>query len=61
MNFDVCKQIVAYGREQEKRFGKKINFTMTTNCVALNDEMIAFINREMHNVVISLDWTKGNP
>lgn len=55
MNFDVCKQIVAYGREQEARFGKKINFTMTTNCVALDDEKIAFINREMHNVVISLD------
>ena len=58
MNFDVCKQIVAYGREQEKRFGKKINFTMTTNCVALNDESIYFINREMHNVVISLDGRK---
>lgn len=55
MNFGVCRQIVAYGREQERRFGKKINFTMTTNCVALDEEKIAFINREMHNVVISLD------
>lgn len=58
MNFEVCKQIVAYGREQEKCFDKKINFTMTTNCVALDEEKIAFINREMHNVVISLDGRK---
>ena len=58
MNFEVCKQVVAYGREQEKRYGKKINFTMTTNCVALDEEKINFINREMHNVVISLDGRK---
>jgi len=58
MNFEVCKGIVAYGREQEKVFGKKINFTMTTNCVALDDEKIAFLNKEMHNIVISLDGRK---
>lgn len=55
MNFGVCREIVAYGREQEARFGKRINFTMTTNCVALDDEKIDFLNREMHNIVISLD------
>ncbi len=58
MNWDVCKQLVAYGRELEQKFDKKINFTITTNCVALDDEKIDFINREMHNVVISLDGRK---
>ena len=58
LNWPLCKQIVAYGRELEKKFDKEIHFTITTNCVALNDEMIDFINREMHNVVISLDGRK---
>lgn len=58
MNWDVCKQIVRYGRELEQKHGKKINFTITTNCVALDDEKIDFINKEMHNVVISLDGRK---
>ncbi|HRX58512.1 MAG TPA: thioether cross-link-forming SCIFF peptide maturase [Eubacteriales bacterium] len=58
MNWPVCVGIVEYGRELEKKYGKKINFTITTNCVALTDDMIEFINREMHNVVISLDGRK---
>ena len=58
MNLGVCKELVAYGRELEKKFGKQINFTMTTNCVALDDDAIDFINREMYNVVISLDGRK---
>ncbi len=58
MNFAVCKAVVAYGREREKAFGKHINFTMTTNCVALDEESIEFINREIHNVVISIDGRK---
>ena len=55
MNLEVCKQLVSYGRELEQRFNKVIHFTMTTNCVALTDDAIEFINREMFNVVISLD------
>lgn len=55
LNWDVVKKTVAYGRELEKRYDKRINFTITTNCVALDDEKIDFINREMHNVVLSLD------
>lgn len=55
MNWDVVKKTVAYGRELEKKHDKRINFTITTNCVALDDEKIDFINREMHNVVLSLD------
>ena len=58
MNWDVCKKLVAYGRELEAKYGKIIHFTITTNCLALDDEKIEFINREMHNVVISLDGRK---
>lgn len=55
MNFDVVKEIVAYGREAEKKAGKHIRFTTTTNALLLDDEKIDFINREMHNVVLSID------
>jgi len=55
MNFDVVKQIVAYGRELEQKHNKTIRFTITTNGVALNDEITDYLNREMHNVVLSLD------
>ncbi len=55
MNFPVVKRLVAYGRELEKKHDKRFLFTITTNGVALNDEIIAFINEEMHNVVLSID------
>ena len=55
VNFDVVKAIVDYGRELEKKHNKNINFTITTNGVALDDEKIDYINREMYNVVISID------
>ena len=55
MNWEVVKQLVAYGREQEKLHQKNIRFTLTTNGVLLNDEVTEFCNREMHNVVLSLD------
>lgn len=55
MNWEVVKKTVAYGRTLEQKHNKRINFTITTNCVALDDEKIDFINREMHNVVLSLD------
>ncbi len=55
MNWDVVKRLVAYGREQEKLHGKNIRFTLTTNGVLLNDEVTEFCNKEMHNVVLSLD------
>lgn len=55
MNWEVVKQTVAYGRELEKKHNKHINFTITTNGVALDDEKIDFINREMFNVVLSID------
>ena len=55
LNWDVVKALVAYGREQETKHDKKFRFTLTTNGVLLNDEIISFCNREMANVVLSLD------
>ena len=55
MNFDVVRGIVSYGRELEKLYDKEIHFTITTNGVALNDEIDDFINKEMFNLVLSLD------
>lgn len=58
MNFDVVKQIVEYARSREAEYGKKFRFTITTNGVLLNDDKIDFINREMSNVVLSIDGRK---
>ncbi|MCI8948698.1 MAG: thioether cross-link-forming SCIFF peptide maturase [Lachnospiraceae bacterium] len=58
MNWEVVKQLVAYGRELEPRFDKRFRFTLTTNGVLLNDEIMEFCNREMSNVVLSLDGRK---
>ena len=58
MNFDVVKQIVEYGRSLEKPNNKKFRFTLTTNGVLLNDEVMEFVNKEMSNVVLSLDGRK---
>lgn len=55
MNWQVVKDLVAYGRKQEKQHNKHFRFTVTTNGVLLNDEIQEFINREMDNVVLSLD------
>ncbi len=55
MNFEVVKQLVAYGREQEKIHNKNFRFTLTTNGVLLNDEILEFLNKEMANVVLSID------
>ena len=55
MNFDVVKETVAYARSLEKKHGKVFRFTMTTNGVLLTDEIADFLNREMNNVVLSLD------
>ena len=58
LNWDVVKQLVAYGRSQEEAFNKKFRFTLTTNGVLLNDEVMEFCNREMGNVVLSIDGRK---
>ena len=58
MNFDMIKELVAYAREIEKPAGKKFRFTLTTNGVLVDDDVIDFANREMSNVVLSLDGRK---
>lgn len=58
MNFEVCKQIVAYARSVEKAAGKNFRFTLTTNGLLIDDDVIDFCNRECHNVVLSLDGRK---
>ena len=58
MNWDVVKRLVAYGREQEKIHNKKFRFTLTTNGMLIDDDVIEFANKEMHNVVLSLDGRK---
>lgn len=55
MNWEVVKQLVEYGRSKEKEYNKIFRFTMTTNGVLLNDEIMEYCNREMSNVVLSLD------
>ena len=58
MNWQVVKDLVAYARSIEKDAGKNFRFTLTTNGVLLDDEVTDFCNREMHNVVLSLDGRK---
>lgn len=55
MNFDVCKKTVEYARSIEKEKKKNFRFTLTTNGIGVNDEVIEWANRECHNVVLSLD------
>lgn len=58
MNWEVVKELVAYGRSKEQEFQKNFRFTLTTNGVLLNDEIMEFVNKEMSNVVLSLDGRK---
>ncbi len=58
MNFEVVKQLVAYARSIEKEKGKNFRFTLTTNGLLIDDDVIDFANREMSNVVLSLDGRK---
>ena len=58
MNFDVVKELVAYARSIEKEKNKNFRFTLTTNGVLIDDDVIDFANREMSNVVLSLDGRK---
>ena len=58
MNFQVVKDLVAYGRSLEKEHDKNFRFTLTTNGVLLDDEIMEFANKEMGNVVLSIDGRK---
>ncbi len=59
MNWKVVKALVEYGREREKEYGKRFRFTITTNGMLLDDEKMDFINKEMSNVVMSIDGRKS--
>ena len=59
MNFDVVKQLVAYARSVEKQYNKNFRFTLTTNGMLIDDDVIEFANKEMSNVVLSLDGRKS--
>ena len=58
MNWDTVKKLVEYARSIEKEHGKNFRFTLTTNGMLIDDDVIDFANREMHNVVLSLDGRK---
>ncbi len=58
LNFNVVKQIVEYAKERAKETGKQFSFTMTTNCLMLNDEKRQWLNEEMDNIVLSIDGRK---
>jgi uncharacterized protein len=55
LNFDVLRELVAYGKEAASRVGKEFNFTLTTNALLLDDKVLAFIEAERIGVVLSLD------
>ena len=58
MNFEVVKKLVKYARSREKLYNKNFRFTLTTNGLLINDDVIDFSNKEMSNVVLSLDGRK---
>ena len=58
MNWDVVKQLINYGRSIEKEKHKNFRFTVTTNGVLIDDDVIEFCNKEVSNVVLSLDGRK---
>jgi len=58
MNWQVVKELVAYARSVEKERGKNFRFTLTTNGMLIDDDVIDFANKEMSNVVLSLDGRK---
>ena len=58
MNWQVVKDLVSYGRSLEEPYHKRFRFTLTTNGVLLNDEVLEFVNKEMANVVLSIDGRK---
>ena len=58
LNWEVCKRTIEYARQIEKEKGKNFRFTLTTNGVLINDEIIDYVNKECDNVVLSLDGRK---
>ncbi|MCD5410694.1 MAG: 4Fe-4S cluster-binding domain-containing protein, partial [Clostridiales bacterium] len=59
MNFEVVKQIVTYARSKEKEYDKNLRFTITTNALSLNEDIMKYINDNIYNVVLSIDGRKS--
>ena len=59
MNFEVVKELTSYGRELEKKYDKNFRFTLTTNGTLVNDDVMDFADREIGNVVMSIDGRKS--
>jgi len=59
MAFDTIKEIVGYAKQQEKLYNKVIRFTMTTNATLLNDEIMQYLDKNMGNIVLSIDGRKS--
>lgn len=58
MAFDMIKQLVEYARSIEKKVNKNIRFTLTTNGILLNDEISEYLNKNMKNIILSIDGRK---
>jgi len=58
MNFDVVKETVLFAREREREYGKRIGFTITTNGTLLDKKTAEFINKNMDNIVLSIDGSR---
>ncbi|HBT19882.1 MAG TPA: thioether cross-link-forming SCIFF peptide maturase [Peptococcaceae bacterium] len=58
LNFEAIEHITAYGNKKAEEYGKRINFTLTTNCLLLNQEVCEFVNRNKMQVILSLDGRK---
>lgn len=58
MNFDIVKKIVEYSKKKEAKYNKNFRFTITTNGILLNDEIIEYVNKNMSNIVLSIDGRK---
>ncbi|MEG2583971.1 MAG: thioether cross-link-forming SCIFF peptide maturase, partial [Oscillospiraceae bacterium] len=48
-----------YAREQEKIHDKNFRFTITTNGLLLSDDKLEYINKNMSNIVLSIDGRKS--
>ena len=58
MMMDTIKEIIAYARENEAKWNKRIRFTMTTNATLLTDEMMDYMDKELENIILSIDGRK---
>ncbi len=56
---DMLRDLVTYCRGREKETGKRFNFTLTTNAVLLDEDIIAWVIENDISVILSLDGRKS--